>query len=360
MNAARSHPARGFTLIETVLATVIGGMVLLGCVAVFLASNRTEQAFSQRFQRTSEMWTTQLAVRRTFLNLLMDDSTTGTTSTATATTSTTTTTTTTDTDTEAVRPRVILEPDLGAPAAANGSRPQRLEVTVGRSPVPSIVSSQFGRWLVEADRANSLDFTSTNLSSGAIRGVFELRPSGTREVIMMNLSLLDPDPALQRRMQSDPPPGWTLWWRPILSAELTELEAGATPRGDLDGTPDEIRVRLAGAYPVLKGIDTLAWQVFKGDERVVAYAASTITDLPAYTELEFLLLDGQYASWMFEIGWTTGEEPGSDSDSTTDDTSNGTGGPGVRPPGNGNQPPGSGGGNRPPGSGGNFDMGGNN
>lgn len=342
---AYRHPRSGFTLIETVLAVVIGGMVLLGCVSVFLASARAEKAYSQRFDRTGELWTTQLAVRRTFLSLLMDEQS------AAAPTGTGV-----ESTEDFVRPRVILEPDVGAPEGPGGSRPQRLEVTVARSPVPSIVGSQIGAWLVEQDRADSLDFASTNLSSGAIRGVYELRPSGTREAIMMNLGIMDMDRKLMQRMESDPPPGWTLWWRPILSTELAELEAGVPPRGDLSGNVETVQNRLAGAIPVLRGVDTLRWTIFKSDQRIQTYAGGTIVDLPAFAELEVLLINGQYANWMFEIGWETGSDPtgsaGEDDTDTPDADNAGNGGnagggrPGGDRPGTGN----GGGGIRNPGN----------
>lgn len=331
----------GFTIIETVLAIVVGGLVLLGCVSVFLASARSEKAYAQRFERTSEMWTTQLAVRRTFLNLLVEEQQ----QTAPASDSA-------QTVTETVRPRVILETDAAAPALPNGYRPQRLEVTVGRSPLPSIVGSQIGAWLVEQDRAESLDFASDDIASGAIRGVFELRPSGTREVIMMNLGLLDPDPKLMQAVATDPPRGWTLWWRPILSAELAELTAGYQPLPDTTGNAEAIRDRLAGAVPVLRGIEALRWQIFKSDERVTEYAGTSITDLPAFAELEVTLINRQYASWMFEIGWTLGEDPtgggtgaddtDADGDGVPDGNNNGGGGGGG-----GGGPGGPGGGGRP-------------
>ena len=59
-----TRSARGFSIIETVLAIVVGALVMLGCVSVFLATSRAERAFGQRYQRTSELWTTQLAVAR--------------------------------------------------------------------------------------------------------------------------------------------------------------------------------------------------------------------------------------------------------------------------------------------------------
>ncbi|MCC5823858.1 MAG: prepilin-type N-terminal cleavage/methylation domain-containing protein [Phycisphaerales bacterium] len=343
---------RGFTLIETVLAAVVGAMVLLGCVSVFMATNRAERAFGQRYERTSEMWTTQLAFRRSFMQLLMEEQP----QTAQAAQAA---------EDQDLYPRVLLTRDAAMPADAAqlyGWHPQRLEITVARSPVPSILGSQLGSWLVEADRANSLDFTSSDLSSGAIRGVFELRPSGTRELLMAELGLADPDPRLRRRMETDPPRGWTLWWRPMLSTELAELDAGFGPRADTAGSPEEMRRRLAGAIRLLGGIDVMTWEVYKGGQMVRDYAARTIPDLPAFIQLEVLLLNGQYASWMFEIGWTAGEDPipaGSGPGAGDDPDAPGPGGPGgPAGPGGPGGPgaPGRPGGRQPPGNA--FDVGG--
>lgn len=336
----RNNPprARGFTIIETVLAVVVGGLVIMGCVSVFLAANRAERAFSSRFERTNELWTTQLAVRRTFLQLLMEEQT------ATPAAATTT---------PAARPRVILQTDLAAPADEFGWRPQRLEVSVARSPVPAIVGSQVGAWLVEADRSNSLDFSGNELSSGAIRGVYELRPAGTRELIMSKLGLAEYDPKLEERMATNPPPGWTLWWRPILSGELADLNAGVPTPPDNQGGSEIIQTRLAGAIMILSGIESLTWQIFKGDQRLLEYAGSTIPDLPAFAEVEIVLNGGRYANWMFEIGWATGEDPANaDPDAPADpnnpnDPNNPGGGPGGNQPPGGNRPPP--GGNPPPG-----------
>lgn len=326
MTTRRTQLRAAFTIIETVLAIVIGGLVLLGCVSVFLTTARAEKAYSQRFERTNELWTTQLATRRTFLNLLMQEQTT-----------TGAPADGTDPAVDPVRPRLILETDPAAPETVLGGRPQRLEVTVGRSPVPAIMGSQIGAWLVEEDRAASLDFASTEISSGAIRGVFELRPSGVREAIMMNLGIMEPDTRLLKQMESDPPPGWTLWWRPILSDELLGLEGGLPPSPDLAGTEEEITNRLAGAIVLLRGVDALRWQIFKSDERVDSYAGTGITDLPAFAEMEISLINGQYASWMFEIGWVTGEDPTDGDGAGTDDEDDPNGGGGGG--GGGDDPP---------------------
>jgi hypothetical protein len=105
---------------------------MLGCVSVVLATSRAERAFGQRYQRTSELWTTQLAVRRAFLQLLMEEQAAAPAPGQPSAEST-------------ARPRLLLEPDLGAPADQFGVRPHRFEVTVARSPVPASPRIKFTR-----------------------------------------------------------------------------------------------------------------------------------------------------------------------------------------------------------------------
>ncbi|MCF6277589.1 MAG: hypothetical protein L3J16_02425, partial [Anaerolineales bacterium] len=96
-----------------------------------------------------------------------------------------------------------------------------------------------------------------------------------------------------------PPPGWTLWWRPILLTESQFLRNGGSPLTDTAGTAGEIRYRLAGAIPLVKNIDVCSWTIYKSDTKVTDYQALSMSDLPAYAELELLLTSGQYANWMF-------------------------------------------------------------
>ena len=63
--------ARGFTLIETILAATLGSMVLLGTVSVFLFAARSEGAFARRFEQTNEMARLQITLRRAMQTLVM-------------------------------------------------------------------------------------------------------------------------------------------------------------------------------------------------------------------------------------------------------------------------------------------------
>ncbi|MGV6815260.1 MAG: PulJ/GspJ family protein [Phycisphaerales bacterium] len=348
----RAHPRRsGFTLMETVLAMVLGAMVLLGSAGVFLGLSKMESTFSSRFDRTSELGITQTIMNRAMLSLQMEDlqparvTRQGSTDPNAAANAQ-------ETDPaleEPTRERIILETDPSTAPDSTGWIPQRLEIVNAIPPVPAGLATQAAEWFVNQDRADSNDFSALDGSQGVVRGVFELRPSGQRERIMQNLGLISTgDPMLKPVDAADyqldtalPKPDWTLWWRPILSREARQLTSGIGPLGDTIGTPDDIRARLAGAVPLLRHIERCQWEMYREDAHVTAYAGSTMSDLPAYTQFEVILTNSQYASWMFEIDWVIGDDPSTaPADDTQDDTNddnpdddNTNGRPGGRPGG---------------------------
>ena len=117
--------------------------------------------------------------------------------------------------------------------------------------------------------------------------------------------------------------GWTLWYREL------------PPRNPADDLSPEDRARaLAGdtsvlsreidpadlAYQVdpsslrvirlISGLRACHWQVFRRgqfDDRILALSAR---ELPGYVEFQFETLSGRKEHWMFEVGWSDGDEPG--------------------------------------------------
>ena len=362
----RTIARRGFTMIELVLSMVLGAMVLTGCLGVFLALRNMESTFSARFDRGSELDITHTIITRSMLSLQMQEAA------ATTVTRTNSTTPALDDEPEA-RPRMILMIDPTVGPDSTGWIPQRFEVVNATPPVPSGLSTQAAGWYVAQDQSDTLNFSAMDGSQGIVRGVFELRPAGEREQLMINLGLINKGdlpfdepktnstPGLntsnnQQNLSAAIKPNWTLWWRPILTYEGEQLVAGYGPYPDAIGTPDEIRARLAGAVPLMRNIERCIWELYKGDEFLDTYAGLTMSDLPAYAQFELILTNSQYASWMFEIDWILGDDPSTDGSGSAgtlaDDTGAGTNGqPGG--PGNGTtdgQPtqPGSGRGNPRP------------
>ena len=329
-NRQSPHAQRGFTLMETVLAMVLGSMVLLGAMGVFLAMRNMESTFATRYERTSELDLTHTVITKAMLSLQMEETVT-------------TTVVRASSDAEAQdieiddtpdpRARILLETDTSTAPDSTGWTPQRFELVNATPPVPSSLSTQAAGWYVAQSLSDdSLDFSAMDGSQGIVRGVFELRPTGQREIIMNRLGLISTtNPILEQTIQADitldvahETPNWTLWWRPILSFEGEQLLYGQSPSPDTIGTPDEIRARLAGAVPLLRNIERCTWELFKGDEFVGLHTGHDMSDLPAYAQFEVILTNSQYASWMFEIDWVIGTDPstddtGDDDDSETDD-----------------------------------------
>jgi len=349
----RTPPRRsergGFTLIELTLAMVLGSMVLMGTLGVFMAMRNMENTFSARFERTSEMDITHTVMSRAMLSLQMEEPQNNPVTRA----STSTQSGGLDENDPASepphRPRMILETDPSAVPDSSGWSPQRFELVTALPPVPAGMATQAAGWYLAQSQSDSLDFSAMDGSQGAVRGVFELRQTGQREKIMQQLGLLDArDPILGDSGEQQPTqepsgfneikPSWTLWWRPILTHESEQFLAGASPMSDSVGAPDDIRARLAGAVPIMRGIERCRWQLFKGDEYVDAYSGLTMGDLPAYAQFEVFLNDSQYASWMFEVDWVLGDDPSiaDATDESTDENTDNAGDNANRPPNNGN------------------------
>lgn len=340
----RSHHRRtrgGFTMIEVSLALVLSGLVLAGAMSVFIAMRNAERTFDARYQRTSELDITRTSFSRAMLSLQMQESEgnivvrEGSEQQAEQ-----------QEEGEVSRPRIILEYDTTVEPDSTGWVPQRLEVVCATPPVPPGLASRAAGWYTAQAREESLDFSAMDGSQGITRGVFELRRTGERERVMQRLGLIGAnDPILseqQLQQQPDPtdPPDWTLWWRPILTTEGEQLNAGYGPLPDTVGNPEEIRARLAGAIPLLRHVERCIWELYKGDEFIDTHTGIEMQDLPAYAQFEVILTNQQYASWMFEIDWVVGEDPlsvasggaanadGTDADADDQNTGNPGGNPG--------------------------------
>ena len=330
-NQSKSFSRSGFTLIETVLAMVLGAMVLLGSAGVFLGLSKMESTFASRFDRTSELGITHTILNRALLSLQMEE--------IEPTVVTRQGSAAADESDSAIdqptRERIILETDPTTAPDSSGWTPQRFELVTATPPVPAGLATQAAEWYVNQDRADSNNYTASDGSQGVVRGVFELRPTGQRERIMQNLGLINPgDPILTpvdaadyRLDTAHSTPNWTLWWRPILSYETKQLLYGIGPMGDTMGDPNEIRARLAGAVPLLRNIERCLFEMYREDTHISSYAGTTMSDLPAYAQFEVIMTNSQYASWMFEIDWVIGEDPSTvqalaDETDPTDDDSN--------------------------------------
>lgn len=318
---------RGFTLLEVALATVIGGMVILTSVGLFGLLERSETVLERQFTESRQLGTLQLVLRRSFNSILVaEDNSTSLESAA------------GPDDNKALgngevieddqpawdgqgeRPRIVLEfdhsedlarcmsyapPPIGDPMGV----PQRLEMVLPRSPIPASLRLPTQGWLAGGvDIDNDLEVYGI---SGPVRGVFELRPDGSRELLLKQAGMTS---SVGERINFERGSGWTLWWRPVFPEEVARLTLGIP-----DGEQDSIAA-AAEAYPVIRGIKRARFLSFDNRFRKLTYAARTATDLPAYVEVEIETWAGQYVNWMFEIGWVNGADPTyAEEDTSTDD-----------------------------------------
>lgn len=282
MNIRAARPSPGFTLLEVMLASVIGALVLGVCVAMFSAIGRADDRMSVRFDQALGLERARVVVGRAMDSLVMS-----------------TEPIPTGGDTRAIagreasaaqpRPlpaaRFIVEPDpsetierLVRQARISGQNviggltaPQRVEVTLLQSPVPND------------------DQAAEGSGRRAIRGMFEVRPD--------RMTPPGYGAGSQAGVRSGQVEGWTLWWRPLPAdgQGLEEARAGEPTRDRL-------------ATPIVSGLSDCTWTVYRKRERRKELKATWALDLPAYVELKVTTTSGITAHWMFEVGWTNSPE----------------------------------------------------
>lgn len=344
---------RGFTLLEVMLASLIGAMVLAVCGTLLFAGGRTEATLAARTEQTSDLGRTRVVMNRVFSSLLMVKRKAEPRSAGSKPTLSNPGRVVTSTNpagdaqpadpADAVQytPRLILEPD---PALANlvmtsrtlktegAFHPQRLEVVLTDSPVPQNSSGEqvlrlLGVKSRSAGKAKSASKpapadASQNADAGAattdgadpaagdgaaaatsplqddaqstvraVRGALEFWPQTLENQRGLNAALgsLDAD--------GDAPILWELWWVPL------------DPKPDHVGDPDPVTGGVPGEpYLIAKNIRFARWIAFKDRQHRAELESTMAVDLPAYVEFQIETGAGLKSEWMFEISWANGPE----------------------------------------------------
>lgn len=128
------------------------------------------------------------------------------------------------------------------------------------------------------------------------RGVFELSPPR-----------VDPTRANSNRNAGaswEEAQGLTLWWRQLPLPVADPLNPGAMIAAPMTDPRDDPE-----AVPLLTGLTSATWRVFKSRELLTGLDATYSDELPAYVQFEFRTHSGLYGNWMFEVGWTTVRDP---------------------------------------------------
>lgn len=243
---------RAFTMLELMLAIALASLVSLGVFGVLSMVSRADTTLEARSIRVRELATLHGLLQDAFDSLVMSSA---------------------ERPQggiggenvedvfdaepeEEIRPRIILafdESDLAQIPIAQ-STPQTLEITLRRG-------------IAAFDAPDDMPFNPA-LRRDAVRGVLELRPERG---------------------------AWALWWRPV-------NQFGEPFRDDFESRRDENALRLAG------GFNAFRWSIFHRNQRLPEFEATWSGDLPAYVELELSTTSGQYANWIFELGWTSAAE----------------------------------------------------
>jgi prepilin-type N-terminal cleavage/methylation domain-containing protein len=331
---------RGFTMLEVAMASALGAILVLACVAVFFTIDRTDGLLSRRAQQAADLQRLRLVVQRATSTLVMSNAPQ---------------TQQTDTARAGARglelpansvsvpaPRLIVDRDplMGRYAmTSNGGgqwRPdqtfvQRYEVVLTDPPVPSEGWDLFSRAGVRSAASPRREPTTSRFQDGskfsnegeskfsdkgnqsqrgvnrldnaaqpaegddaamapvrAIRGALELRPQAI-------------DARERRRIADqgdDAPMAWEMWWVPL------------PPRESVN-SPEPTFEDLAAVgepYLVASNLRYVKWTVFHERQRKSAHSSTWHGQMPAYIELAVETTAGLTANWMFELDWSRGPE----------------------------------------------------
>lgn len=366
-----NHPsARGFTLLEVVLATAMGAMVIVVSLALLSSMERLDRPMARRQQELADLYRARLVIQRSLSSLVMSNTAppvqpgvrrnaegAGDQKTQSA------------FEAEAIarasraaRPpaRLILEPDqsselrarlvdVGLPAEQATSI-QRFEVVIDSPPIApnhrAELSDAVMLELVRSRRAAGASGTSASVapesSTGEARSVQGALPARASSE-QLQAALLSGRTDAQERAQTQPRnrrggassggrlgalrgafeirpmmrPSeqrgeqvlYELWWRPMPARSDRPVPPGTAAAAEPEPITDPRQLEAWGE-PVLLLSNLLQcrWQLFSTGEKRGSHSAVWERELPAYVEFELKTKSGLYANWMFEVGWSLGPE----------------------------------------------------
>ncbi|MCA9271564.1 MAG: type II secretion system protein [Phycisphaerales bacterium] len=275
--------ARGFTLLETMLAMVVGILVLTAALGVMTGVRSSESALVTRATQQRELADLRVAVSSALTRLRPAPNNIIRQSIPNA----------TDEQLEAILDVPYPDPIDGLPhhfELSDETGKPRLEIVVDRLPMGTYRPDE----VEEVEEVEETIAQSSVLTFGDLlgyRGAFELRASQERTA-------------------------YELWWVPLPPAGLPSEESF-----DITTLPEPTRL--------CAHLAEIRWSAFIDSGKVAKIRAVEARQFPAYIELEVRTIDGLYASWMFELGWIPGveyEAIESDDDSGLDGNGEGEGG----------------------------------
>lgn len=313
MKQPRVQPSgRAFTLLEVILASAIGSLVLIGALGVLFTLDRSDRLASARFDRVTESERVHKVLARAFSSLLMSSRPVARDNRA--------------PDAEAAAApaappppaRLVLSRDpsmtgvmlrrgensQGGPGA---SVVQRIEMVLSRSPVPVRSRAEDVAYAQLRENEDSM-FADNDEGSGADTGAMsKLSQSGSSISKAFRGAIeLVPMATPGARMDTGTPL-YSLWWRPLPSLGDDGGRVGGEPP-----PPVELMDRLVYFHA----------QMFDDSQMKDELSATWERELPGYVQIELETVEGVWRKWIFEIDWNNGSEArganGADEDNPDD------------------------------------------
>lgn len=135
-----------------------------------------------------------------------------------------------------------------------------------------------------------------------VRGVFEIMP----------------DEQDARSRGGEGGVGLAVWWREMPTIVVPSAGEQGLDQDDAATQAALVRrMRFMGVggtagkrVKLLGGLKSAEWRVLRSDRLDTKMSAVWAGQLPAHVEFSFETLEGQREDWMFEVAWSTGQEPG--------------------------------------------------
>lgn len=368
----RRPAPRGFTILEVVMASVLGLLVASGCFAIFTALNKTDQTLGRRYHEIVELERLHNIMQRSFQSLVVsgepkpikapnsdgsvsdlnassskfskpNDGTASDSSSQGGSNRSTGSRLGDDripipgsrqsrlrnggsdgasrsasADPDATKdlkpdakpdskslvkppppPRMLLRPDVNVADVPMNHRLARMQLGAATQRFELVLNNYPTASGSNASKAADEELRKSNPDLGAgeraVRGEFFLRPT--------------------QGLAAGQPLSWTIWWQSLRAPD--GVVSADSRLADL--------VPAAQPVPIATDLAYCRWQIFAGRTRRVDFDATWENELPAYIEMEVETVGGLWSSWMFEVGWSRGQEsaPPDDAD-PTDPTAGGT------------------------------------
>lgn len=323
-------PERGFTLLETMLAAVMGSMFVLITVGLLYAMQRSDIAMAQRAAESSDLHRARLVMSRCFSTLLTSEQPPPPKPGQEGAAARSRSPRAKPVDGKAAEgdaaepepervpppPRVVLASRTSGAGSTvqltsgevREAPMQRMELVVFESPVPSVMREDGRARAVKSNRPKRESESTAAPGEGgaldtppeeedpleeaepdeiplkAIRGALELRPTAIDEI--------NPDDSR--------PPGYELWWVPLPRRAPADAEIDEALQAEL--------ASIDRPFKVASNIAHLQWRMFDDRKKKSEFEATWDFQLPAYIECQIEMRSGMRAEWMFEVGWGVGPE----------------------------------------------------